>query len=99
MNVERRLTVECQRNRECLPGRQRPFFMGESQGLPRLVVDRDDKIDATFILRTCRAMRKRAALVVGVCPALPVADTLNSSTSMFLFCSFGQYESTRLMAR
>jgi hypothetical protein len=32
MNVERRLTVECQRNRECLPGRQRPFFMGESQG-------------------------------------------------------------------
>ena len=48
--------------------------MGESQGPSRLVIDRDDKVDAAFILRARRAMRESAALVVRVSPALPVAD-------------------------
>ena len=74
MNVERRLAVECQLNRECPVGRERPFLMGESQGPSRLVIDRDDKIDAAFILRSRSAMRESAALVVRVSPALPVAD-------------------------
>ncbi len=74
VNVEWRLTIEGQGNREGLPGLERPVFVGESQAPPALVVDHDHKIDATEIVRACRAMRERTGLIVGVRPALPVSD-------------------------
>jgi len=74
MNVERLLAVECQGQRKRLPGRQLPLLMHEAEAPPAAVVDHHEKIDAAGVSGACCAMRERSGLVVGVGPALPVAD-------------------------
>ena len=74
VNVERLLAVECQGQRKRLPGRQLPLFMHEAEAPPAIAVDHHDKKDAAGVSGAGCTVRERSGLVVGVGPALPVAD-------------------------
>ena len=74
VNVERLLAIECQGQRKRLPGRQLPLFMHEAEAPPAIVVDHHEKKDAAGVSGAGSTVRERPGLVVGIGPALPVAD-------------------------
>src|SRR4051812_28021420 len=56
------------------PGRQLPLFMHEAEAPPAIVVDHHEKKDAAGVSGAGCTVRERPGLVVGIGPALPVAD-------------------------
>jgi hypothetical protein len=74
VNVERLLAIECQGQRKRLSGRQPPLFMHEAEAPPAIVVDHYEKKHAAGVSGASSTVRERPGLVVGIGPALPVAD-------------------------
>jgi hypothetical protein len=74
MDVNGGLPVECQRECKSFTSGQLPVLVSEPQSPLQIFADGNHEIDAALVTGARRAMRKRAAFVVGVGSAVPVTD-------------------------